>query len=98
MTFPEFLLLALLFLIGLTIVVFVHLIVTILVVTSKKTFVKKLPLWLIAIAGGLLGFILCAIVQEEFRGGVGAIQSAFWVIMNYLILKKKCYEKNKKEE
>ncbi len=81
----------LLFIIGSLMIGFLHLIIPLCVVKSKQIFIKKSTIWLIAIAGGLLGFIVCAIMQEEFRGLAGILQSAFWTFINYLILKKKCY-------
>ena len=97
MELKDILLGLLLFSIGLAFVTFIHLIIPISVAKSKKTFTKKSTLWLIASAGGLLGFIICAIMVAVFRGPTGIIQSAFWTIINYFILKKKCYEKKKED-
>ncbi len=82
----------LLLLIGWLFISFIHLIIPICFATGGKKR-KKSTLWVIAIAGGLVGFVVCFIMQEEFRGMAGVIQSAFWTVIAYLILKKRCYEK-----
>lgn len=79
----------LLFLIGLLFISFLHLIVPICFAAGGKKR-KKSTLWLIAIAGGLVGFVVCFIMQEQFRGLAGFIQSAFWTVIAYFILKKRC--------
>ena len=80
----------LLLLIGLLFISFVHLIVPICVAAVGKPH-KKSSLWWIAIAGGLIGFVVCALMQEEFRGLAGIIQSTFWTIISFFILKKRCF-------
>ena len=82
----------LLLLIGLLFISFIHLIVPICFAVGGKSR-KKSTLWLIAITGGLIGFIVCFIMQEEFRGLAGIIQSAFWTVIAYFILKKRCFHK-----
>lgn len=82
----------LLLLIGLLAIAFLHLIVPICFAAGGKKR-KKSALWLIAIIGGLIGFVVCFIMQEQFRGLLGIIQSAFWTVIAYFILKKRCYEK-----
>ena len=83
----------LLLLIGLLFISFIHLIIPICVAVGGKQR-KKSSLWWISIAGGLLGFIVCALMQEEFRGLAGIIQSAFWTIISFLILKKRCFTRH----
>ncbi len=83
----------LLLILGLLFVSFMHLIVPICVAISERP-LKKSGLWLVALVGGLIGFVVCAIMQEEFRGMTGVVQSAFWTVISFFILKKRCYVKN----
>jgi hypothetical protein len=82
----------LLFFLGLLIISFLHLIIPICFAAGRKQR-KKSTLWLLALAGGLFGFVICFIMQEEFRGLAGILQSAFWTVIAYFILKKRCYQK-----
>jgi hypothetical protein len=91
MTFWDFLLVAIAFVIGSVAVIISHLIIPIIVIRKDPIITKKSTLWLLALASGLLGFIICAFLAEGFRGISGIIQSAFWVIVDYFIIKKKCY-------
>lgn len=80
-----------LFIIGLAMISFLHLIIPIIVIKKTPIITEKKTVWLWALAGGLLGFIVCAIMVEQFRGLAGIVQSAFWVVVDYFIIKKKCY-------
>jgi hypothetical protein len=82
----------LLLILGILTIGFLHLIIPVCVAISRKP-LKKSGLWLIAAIGGLVGFVICAILQEEFRGVAGLIQSAFWTLISFFILKKRCYVK-----
>ena len=82
----------LLFIIGFLIMAFAHLVIPICFAISRKRF-PEIILWLIAAGGALLGFIVCALLAEQFRGALGVINSAFWLIIGYVILKIFCRKK-----
>lgn len=92
MTVSDYALYALFAIIGLLFISFIHLIIPICFARSKKTF-KRGTLWLIALMGGMVGFIVCTI-SEEFRGLLGVLQSAFWTVIGYFILSAKCSKNN----
>lgn len=83
---------ALLFIIGLLVVAFLHLIIAICVAKSKKTYPKTI-LWLIAIGSSLLGYIMITVILPAFDWFTGIVVSGIFIVINYFILKKKCSEK-----
>lgn len=79
-----------LLIIGLLFIAFIHLIIPICVAKSGKP-LKKSTMWLIAAIGGLVGFLVCGLMQVPFRGILGLLQSAFWTVISFFILKKRCH-------
>jgi hypothetical protein len=59
---------------------------------------KTSNMWLFAIIGGVVGFILCALLVGQFRGFAGLLQSTFWTVIGFFIIRKKCKDDEEEEE
>lgn len=61
---------------------------------------KTSTMWLFAILGGILGFILCNLVDGEgnFMNVFGALYSAFWTVIGFFVIRKKCKRNEEDEE
>lgn len=79
---------ALLFIIGLLFDAFFHLIVPICFAVQGKQR-KTSQIWLIALAGALLGYVAC-LLMGVFEGATAFVNSAIFVPIGFLILYVKC--------
>lgn len=89
--FNDYILPWLLLILGFAIIAFLHLFVPILVAAwySDRKPLKPYAVLLIAAIGGVVGFFITGLSAVELRGTAGLIQSAFWTMVCFLILKKK---------
>ena len=81
----------LLVILELAIIVGSHLIIPIIVVKRRLTYQDK-TLWLIALAGGLLGYVVMALLAQMVTLQ-GVYLSAMFTLIGYLILDKHCSSK-----
>lgn len=92
-----FLLEILLLVLGLAIIVLAHLAIPLYLIKKGKAYTYSTKeMWIASLVGGLLGFVVCAVLTDEFRGFLGILQSGFWTLVNYTILYRKSYHSKKK--
>lgn len=77
--------------IGIFTIASAHLLVPWIVAATKKP-LKTSTMWLFATIGGVVGFILCALIDGEgnFLNVLGILQSVFWTVIGFFIIRKKC--------